>query len=87
MNESVFAKALNHAGVEYVRKSVALAFDGKPVVECGVVFVFIQKRWREFWKALGRIPTCDIQVSFPKVVSDDAPGFFIRGVEIDARPR
>ena len=83
MNESVFAKALNHAGVEHVKKSVALTFDGAPVVECNESLIaFIKEHWEEFWGLIGLTPSVHLRVSFPEFVNEEELSFVIRGVEI-----
>ncbi len=85
MNENIFAKALNHAGVEYVKKSVALTFDGAPVVECNESLIaFIKEHWEEFWGLIGLTPSVHLRVSFPEFVNEEELSFVIRGVEIVA---
>lgn len=83
MNETASIKALNYAAVEYVNKSVALTFDGAPVVECvDSIIDFVKERWVEFWKLVGKAPSMRLRVSFPEFVSEEELSFVIRGVEI-----
>lgn len=83
MNESTSTKALNYAAVEYVSKSVALTFDGAPVVESvDSIIDFVNERWVEFWRLVGRVPSMRLRVSFPEFVSEEELSFVIRGVEI-----
>lgn len=74
--------ALGAAAVSYVRKRLAIEFDGKPVIEDGSVVDFVRECWAEFWGFVGRPATVRLRVGFPEVVNDSALSFLVQGVEL-----
>lgn len=76
--------ALGTAAVSYVRKRLAIEFDGKPVIEDGSVVDFVRECWTEFWGFVGRPATVHLRVGFPEVVDDSALSFLVQGVELGA---